>query len=150
MCVQVVAVPYATHFDNQRLADEIQYKSLECLRLLSEEVSSLPIYAMGHGVGSLLQLLVMSKHRSRCDGSILLSYYNRPAVDVIPFLSPMVAPGLKGVGGALSHLAASPIRTAFDMGTGQAKLNSPTVVKMVWPFFEQVSPVVMVCRVVDR
>lgn len=144
VCLQVVCVPYATHFDNQRLADEIQRKALECLSLLSEEVATLPVYAMGHGMGSLLQLLVLSKHRAQRDGCILLSYYNRPAADVIPFLSPMVAPGLKGMGGALSQVAASPLRSAIDAGAHQAKRWSPTVVQMILPLFEQVQPVVMV------
>lgn len=142
--VQVVAVPYATHFDNQRLADEIQHKSSECLRMIADEVAALPVYAMGHGMGSLLQLLMLSKHRVQRDGSVLLSYYNRPAADVIPFLSPMVAPGLQGVGGLLSQLAASPFRSAIDVGTEQAKSLSPTVVKMILPFFEQLNPIVMV------
>eukprot|EP00892_Ulva_mutabilis_P006454 jgi/Ulvmu1/4180/UM019_0159.1 len=141
--VLVIAVPYATHFDNQRLADELQHKSSECLRLLSSEVAALPVYAMGHGMGSLLQLLMLSKHSMQRDGSILLSYYNRPAVDVIPFLSPMVAPGLQGLGGAFSQLAASPLRSAIDVGTEQAKNLSPTVVKMILPLFEQLNPVVM-------
>lgn len=142
-------MPFATHFDNQRLADEIQYKSSACLRQLSDEVAALPVYAMGHGMGSLLQLLVMSKHRIQRDGAVLLSYYNRPATDVIPFLSPTVAPGLKGMGGALSQLAGSPIRSAFDVGTEQVKHIAPTVAKMIWPLFEQVNPVIMVRISVD-
>jgi hypothetical protein len=45
--VLIVAVPYATSFDHQRLADEIQYKLSSCFKELAPDVRGLPIYGLG-------------------------------------------------------------------------------------------------------
>lgn len=48
-----------------------------------------------------------------------MSYNNRPAIDVIPFLSPLIAPGARVLGPVLNAIAATPIR-----GTVEVRLAS--------------------------
>lgn len=91
--LQVVAVPYATSFDHLRIADEVQYKFDRCMKGIDPEVQGLPIYGVGHSLGALLTLLINSRFAVHRDGNALISFTNRPATDVIPFLSPILAPG---------------------------------------------------------
>lgn len=48
-------------------------------------------------------------------GNVLMSYNNRPATDVIPFLSPLIAPSARVLGPALNAIAATPIRGTVEV-----------------------------------
>jgi Protein of unknown function (DUF1350) len=100
--VQVVAAPYETSFDHDRIADVLQLKMTECLRGLDAEVSGLPIYGLGHSLGSVLTLMINSKCGVHRDGNALLSFNHRPVTDTIPFLSPLLAPGTRALGPILA------------------------------------------------
>lgn len=101
--VQVVAVPYETSFDHQRITDDLQYKSDACLKSIAPEVRGLPVFGVGHSLGSLLTLMLNSRFAVHRDGNALISFNNRPATDVIPFLSPFLAPGTRALGPILSQ-----------------------------------------------
>lgn len=110
---------------------------------IDSDVRGLPVYGVGHSTGALLTLLINSRYAVRCDGNALLSYNNRPANNVIPFLAPFVAPGARAVGPFLSQAAANPIGMSMASLYDTAKTLSPSLVKMGLPAFEQISPVFM-------
>lgn len=141
--ILVVAVPYATQFDLQRTADDIQDAFTSCMDKIDSDVRGLPVYGVGHSTGALLALLINSRFSMCCDGNALLSYNNRPAHDVIPFLAPFVAPGARAVGPFLSQATANPIGMSMASLYDSAKTLSPSLVKMGLPALEQISPVFM-------
>jgi hypothetical protein len=102
--LQVVAVPYETGFDHQRVTDDVQFKTNACLQAIGPEVRGLPVYGVGHSLGSLLTLMLNARFAVHRDGNALISFNNRPATDVIPFLSPLLAPGTRALGLVLSQV----------------------------------------------
>lgn len=113
------------------------------MEIIQDDVRGLPVYGLGHSTGALLTLLINSRYSVRYDGNILLSYNNRPAQGVIPFLAPLIAPGARAVGPFISEATANPIGMAAASLYDTAKTLSPSIVKMGLPAFEQISPVFM-------
>ena len=60
--LQVVATPFSTGFDHLRLADEAQFRFNIAMRALRNEAGRLPIYGVGHSLGSLLHLLISARY----------------------------------------------------------------------------------------
>jgi hypothetical protein len=187
----VVAVPYETTFDHQRITYDLQYKMDACLKVIAPDVRGLPVFGIGHSLGSLLTLMLNSQFAMHRDGNALISFNNRPATDVIPFLSPILAPGTRAMGPILSQvwprplryhleqycercchghlrsipfngvhtqmvlanasdvlgggvqMATSPLRSSMDSALGALRGFSPSVVKMLLPLLEQLSPIFM-------
>jgi hypothetical protein len=106
-------------------------------------VRGLPVYGVGHSTGALLTLLINSRYSAQCDGNVLLSYNNRPAIEVIPFLAPFIAPGAKAVGPFLSQAASNPFSMSAASLYDTAKTLAPSLIKMGLPALEQLSPVFM-------
>jgi Protein of unknown function (DUF1350) len=104
--VQVVATPFATGWDHMRLVDEAQFQYERCLRSCGDSVQGLPLYGVGHSLGSLLHLLINAGYATPRPGNVLLSYNNKPATDRIPFLSPLMAPSARVLGPILSQACA--------------------------------------------
>lgn len=57
---QVVAVPFSTGFNHMRIADEVNYKFGRCMAALAlrpdtTNLQGLPVYGVGHSLGSLVQ-----------------------------------------------------------------------------------------------
>lgn len=121
----------------------LQDRFTSCMEKISSEVRGLPVYGIGHSTGAMLTLLINSRFAVRCDGNILLSYNNRPAQDIIPFLASFVAPGARAVGPLLSQAASNPIGMSMASLYDNAKTMAPSLVKMGLPAFEQISPVFM-------
>eukprot|EP01024_Parvocaulis_polyphysoides_P045704 TRINITY_DN4282_c0_g1_i1.p1 TRINITY_DN4282_c0_g1~~TRINITY_DN4282_c0_g1_i1.p1 ORF type:complete len:442 (+),score=64.92 TRINITY_DN4282_c0_g1_i1:56-1381(+) len=141
--VLVITTPYATSFDHLRCVDEIQYKFTRCMGVLATEAADLPIYGIGHSLGSVLHMLICSRYTVYRTGNIILSYNNKPATDVIPFLSPILAPGARMAGPFLSQLARSPFRSTVEQASDVLKGLSPSMVKQLIPLIEQLSPIYM-------
>eukprot|EP01025_Chloroclados_australasicus_P003557 TRINITY_DN1084_c0_g1_i8.p1 TRINITY_DN1084_c0_g1~~TRINITY_DN1084_c0_g1_i8.p1 ORF type:complete len:452 (-),score=42.17 TRINITY_DN1084_c0_g1_i8:334-1689(-) len=139
--VMVITTPYATGFDHLRCVDEIQYKFTRCMGVLAAEVKGLPIYGVGHSLGSVLHVLLCSRYSVERTGNILMSYNNKPATDVIPFLSPLIAPGARMAGPILQQLATSPLRSTLEGATDALKGISPSLVKQLLPLLEQLTPI---------
>uniref|UniRef100_A0A061SAJ2 Uncharacterized protein n=1 Tax=Tetraselmis sp. GSL018 TaxID=582737 RepID=A0A061SAJ2_9CHLO len=104
----VIATPYQTNFDHLRIADETQFRFDCAYRALASETSGLPIYGVGHSLGSLVHLLICTRYTVNRAGNALLSFNNRPATDSIPFLSPFIAPGAQMLFPVLQQLVSSP------------------------------------------
>lgn len=153
----VVATPYQLSFDHGPTADRVQYDLERCLRALDAEaedslgttnlprVSALPLWGLGHSLGSLLHLLVCARYPYAARrGNVLMSFNNKPATETIPFLSPLLAPGARALGPLLQQLATSPLRaqveSALDLLRGPA---SPPAVRQLIPVFDQLAPVML-------
>jgi len=161
----VIATPYQLSFDQAATADRVQYDLERCMRALDDEAegagagaagaragpapfpppSSLPIFGVGHSLGSLLHLLVCSRYPfAMRRGNILMSFNNKPATETIPFLSPLLAPGARALGPLLQQLATSPLRatveSALDVLRGPA---FPPAVRQLVPVFDQLAPVML-------
>lgn len=127
-----------------RIADEAQFKFDRAVRALSPEgAGRLPVYGVGHSLGAQIHLLICARYAVARAGNVLLSYNNRPATDVIPFLSPFIAPGARLVGPLLSTLAASPLRGGAEQALDAIKGLSPSLVRQLTPLLEQLAPVVL-------
>ena len=108
--VQVVAVPFNTGFNHTRIADEAQYKFERCLQALAlrpdtAEAPTLPVYGMGHSLGSLVQLLISVRYASQRAGNVLISFNNKP-MDDVPLIAPFLGPASRVAGPFLSQVLA--------------------------------------------
>lgn len=76
---------------------------------------SLPTYGVGHSLGGLIHLLISARYAVQRAGNVIMSYNNRPATDVIPFLSPIIVPSARVLGPLLNQIAASPMRSTVEV-----------------------------------
>ena len=111
-CFQVIATPFSTNFNHLRIADEIHYKWDRCIHnpVIAAEIKDLPVYGVGHSMGSLQHLLISARYASTSRaGNILMSFNNKPATDAIPFFSPFIAPGARALGPFLAQVCSHPL-----------------------------------------
>ncbi|WIA35548.1 hypothetical protein OEZ86_003973 [Tetradesmus obliquus] len=141
--VLVITTPFGTSFDQLRTADEVQYKFDRCCKALTAEVGELPVYGVGHSMGSLLHMLINARYAVKREGNVLMSYNNRPATDAIPFLSPILAPSARAVGPLLEQLATSPLRSGLETVSDALRGVSPSLVRQLMPIFDQLTPIYM-------
>ena len=93
-----MATPYASTFDHIRAADEVQYAFDRCYRVLQRsqpELDGLPVFGVGHSLGSLLHLLIGARYAFRPRerlGNVLISFNNKQARDAVPILIPELSP----------------------------------------------------------
>ncbi|KAL5708675.1 hypothetical protein ACHQM5_019441 [Ranunculus cassubicifolius] len=138
--VLVIATPYASGFDQFRIADEAQFKYDRCLRSL-QEVSDLPSFGIGHSLGSVIHLLIGSRYAIRRNGNILMSFNNKEASVAIPLFSPVIVPVAQSFGPVISQLISSPtIRYGAEMARKQFENLSPPILKQILPLVEQLPP----------
>ncbi|KAL5708681.1 hypothetical protein ACHQM5_019447 [Ranunculus cassubicifolius] len=138
--VLVIATPYASGFDQFRIADEAQFKYDRCLRSL-QEVSDLPSFGIGHSLGSVIHLLIGSRYAVRRNGNILMSFNNKEASVAIPLFSPVIVPVAQSFGPVISQLISSPtIRYGAEMARKQFENLSPPILKQILPLVEQLPP----------
>lgn len=106
--LQVITTPFSTGFNHLRIADEIHYKWDRCVNnpWIAAEIKNLPIFGLGHSMGSLQHLLISARYAStNRAGNILMSFNNKPATDAIPFFSPFIAPGARALGPFLAQVS---------------------------------------------
>jgi len=106
--LQVIATPFSTGFNHLRIADEIHYKWDRCIHspMIASEIRNLPVFGLGHSMGSLQHLLISARYAStNRAGNILMSFNNKPATDAIPFFSPFIAPGARALGPFLAQVS---------------------------------------------
>ncbi len=60
--MQVITTPFGTNFDHLRIADESQFKFDRALRVLGSDAAALPIYGVGHALGSVIHLLISARY----------------------------------------------------------------------------------------
>ena len=116
--VQIIATPFSTNFNHLRIADEIHYKWDRCIHnpVIAAEIKDLPVYGVGHSMGSLQHLLISARYASTSRaGNILMSFNNKPATDAIPFFSPFIAPGARALGPFLAQVSPSLLQCCLLM-----------------------------------
>lgn len=79
---QVIATPFNTGFDHLRTADEAQYKFDSTMRSLGSYAEDLPVYGVGHSLGTLIHLLISSRYAVQRAGNVFMSFNNKPATEV--------------------------------------------------------------------
>ena len=83
--ILIIATPFSTHFDHLRSADETQFKfdaAYTRLTTMDAKLMDVPIYGVGHSLGSLLMVLISSKFAVKRTGNVLMSFNNKPAQEV--------------------------------------------------------------------
>lgn len=139
--VLVIATPFASGFDHFLIADEVQLKFDSCLRMLKDTVNDLPIFGIGHSLGSLVHLLIGSRYAIQRSGNVLMAFNNKEASQAIPLFSPVIVPMAQNFGPLLYQLTSSPtIRTGAQMAMKQLESLSPLVMRQVLPLIEQLPP----------
>ncbi|XP_009399642.2 uncharacterized protein LOC135673078 [Musa acuminata AAA Group] len=102
----VVSVPYNVTFDHEKAAKEV-YERFHCCMdslfasgipdagIAALDVSSLPLYSVGHSNGALLQMLIGSYFDEKiAKANVVISFNNRPAAEAVPYFEqfgPMVS-----------------------------------------------------------
>lgn len=140
----VIATGYATNFDHMRCADECQFKFERAYRALGRQGETLPVYGVGHSLGSLLHLLICGRYPNvPRAGNVLMSFNNRPATDSIPLLAPVISPSFSMIAPVISTMASSttPFRQPLESMINQVKAVSPSLVRQTLPLLEQLQAV---------
>ncbi|CAK7335984.1 unnamed protein product [Dovyalis caffra] len=139
--VLVIATPYASGFDYFFIADEVQFKFDRCFRFLQETVQDIPVFGVGHSLGSVIHLLIGSRYAVQRSGNILMAFNNKEASSAIPLFSPVLVPMAQSFGPFLSQIASLPsVRLGAEMTMKQLENLSPPIMKQVLPLVEQLPP----------
>ncbi|GAB5372536.1 hypothetical protein AAMO2058_001674100 [Amorphochlora amoebiformis] len=106
--VFIIATPFSTRFDYNRCADEAfgaygrvrANLSSEADPISKKKLSSLPVFGIGHSLGSVVQILgsCFYPHLKR-SGNVLISFNNKPAAEAVAPMAGEVARGA-GLGSA--------------------------------------------------
>lgn len=116
--VLIIATPYASGFDHFLIADEVQFKFDRCYRTLDETVKDLPIFGVGHSLGSLVHLLIGSRYAVQRSGNVLMAFNNKEASSSIPLFSPVLVPMAQNFAPLLSDIFSSPtLRAGVSIAT---------------------------------
>ena len=99
---QIIAAPYPTGFNHSKIADEVHFKLQRATQAL--RVGELPVYGLGHSLGSLIQMLIGATYASPRAGNILMSFNNKNVLDSVPFFAPFIAPGARVLAPILSQV----------------------------------------------
>ena len=65
--LQVIAVPFATGFNHLKIANEIYYKLERCQTAVFGP-TNLPVYGVGHSMGSLMHVLIATQYPAQRAG----------------------------------------------------------------------------------
>lgn len=96
----ILATSYAVDLDYSKPAAEILHK-FESAKSSIPEYSSLPLFAVGHSLGALMQVLMCSNvtsYASQCSGSALISFNNKPIDEAVPLFKELFVPALTPYG----------------------------------------------------
>ncbi|XP_024382279.1 uncharacterized protein [Physcomitrium patens] len=130
----IVATPFSLSFDHTVSAQGIHTRFNTCLDYLSNtgfaglsagDISTLPVYSVGHSLGALMQVVI----GSTCSGgrlpkaSALISFNNKPASDAVPFFDQM-GPTLAQVAPIVESSPATEFARAFSSEAIRAVLDS--------------------------
>ncbi|XP_068645362.1 uncharacterized protein [Aristolochia californica] len=140
----VIATPYASGFDHFSIADEVQFKFDRCLRFLQQSINDLPIFGVGHSLGSVIHLLIGSRYAVQRTGNVLMAFNNKEASQAVPLFSPVIVPMAQSFGPLLSQITSSEtVRVGTEMAMKQLQNLSPPIMKQVLPLVEQLPPLYM-------
>ncbi|PKU78689.1 uncharacterized protein LOC110111840 [Dendrobium catenatum] len=140
----VVATPFSSGFDHFFIADEVQFKYDRCFRTFNDIEKDLPIFGIGHSLGSVIHLLIGSRYAVQRNGNILMAYNNKEASLAVPLFTPVIAPMAQSFGPLLNQLSSSSnIRQGAEMAIKQLESLTPPIMKQVLPLVEQLPPLYM-------
>ncbi|CAL0313216.1 unnamed protein product [Lupinus luteus] len=140
----IIATPYASGFDHFLIADEAQFKFDRCYRLLQETVQDLPIFGVGHSLGSVVHLLIGSRYAVQRSGNVFMAFNNKEASSAVPLFSPVIVPMAQSIGPILSDILSSPtLRAGAEITLKRLENVSPPIMKQVLPLVEQLPPLYM-------
>ena len=91
--MQIIATPFPTGFNHVAISDETHFAFERCMSLLRDETQGLPVFGVGHSLGSLVHLLISSRYPVQRAGNVFLSFNNRPVTEALPVISPFLGPG---------------------------------------------------------
>lgn len=144
--VLVIATPVMIGLDHLRVTDEAWHKYERCKRALRETVEGLddlPVYGVGHSLGSLVQVLMASRYEMKRDGNVLISFNNKPATDAIPLFAEVMVPGLRGLSPVIAAANNSPLRNITRAADAQLRDFAPPIVRELLPILDNLEPVIM-------
>ncbi|KAJ6792254.1 Uncharacterized protein M6B38_234230 [Iris pallida] len=140
----VIATPFASGFDHFFIADEVQIKFDRCFRSLHNTVIDLPVFGVGHSLGSVIHLLIGSRYAVKRNGNVLMAFNNKEASSAVPLFSPVIVPVAQSFGPLLSQFTSSEaILRGAEMAMKQIENLSPPLMKQVLPLVEQLPPLYM-------
>lgn len=140
----VVATPFASGFDHFLIADEVQLKYDRSVRSFNDLENDLPIFGIGHSLGSVIHLLIGSRYAVQRNGNALMAFNNKEASAAIPLFSPVIVPMAQSFGPLLTQLTSSPtILRGAEMAMKQLESLSPPIMKQILPLVEQLPPLYM-------
>ncbi|KAK9800800.1 hypothetical protein WJX73_006739 [Symbiochloris irregularis] len=144
----IIATPFPTGFNHLDIADEAHFGFERALNLLQgsdPQLSdpSMPIFGLGHSLGSLVHLLIGCRYPVQRAGNIFLSFNNRPATEALPQISPFLGPGAAFMGPILARMAMSPLRVQLDGMSDLLRGLSPSAVRQFLPLVDQLLPMYM-------
>lgn len=100
----IIVTPFAVDFNYRKVATNIREMFLVAKQSNNDEISSLigdnsavPLVSMGHSLGSLMHVLLTCMYPedfSNVDGTILISYNNKPVEGAIPFFKELFVPAM--------------------------------------------------------
>ena len=100
--LQIITAPFSTGFDHLKIANEIYFKLDRCHRSIFGS-SDLPIYGVGHSMGSLMHILMATQFPVQRAGNVLMSFNNKDVLESIPFFAPFISPGAKALAPILAQ-----------------------------------------------
>ena len=102
LSLQIITAPFATGFNHLKIANEIYFKLDRCHRSIFGS-SDLPIYGMGHSMGSLMHILMATQFPVQRAGNVLMSFNNKDVLESIPFFAPFISPGARALAPILTQ-----------------------------------------------
>lgn len=142
--ILVIATPFASGFDHFRISDEVQFKYDRCIRTLHGTVDNLPVFGVGHSLGSVIHLLIGSRYAVQRNGNVFMAFNNKEASSAIPLFSPVIVPMAQSFGPLLTQLTSSPtILRGAEMAMKQLENLSPSIMRQAMPLVEQLPPLYM-------
>ncbi|XP_050372727.1 uncharacterized protein LOC126790511 [Argentina anserina] len=142
--ILVIATPYPSGFDHFFIADQVQFKFDRSYQFLKDTIEDLPIFGLGHSLGSVIHLLIGSRYAVQRNGNVLMAFNNKEASSAVPLFSPVLVPVAQRLGPILSQIASSPtFRLGAEMTLRNFENLSPPILKQVLPLVEQLPPLYM-------
>eukprot|EP00471_Norrisiella_sphaerica_P002886 CAMPEP_0184479466 /NCGR_PEP_ID=MMETSP0113_2-20130426/1182_1 /TAXON_ID=91329 /ORGANISM="Norrisiella sphaerica, Strain BC52" /LENGTH=740 /DNA_ID=CAMNT_0026857559 /DNA_START=1481 /DNA_END=3703 /DNA_ORIENTATION=- len=155
--VLIIATPYATGFDYnkcvreafQMYADASEELSYDIDPVSGKSVRSLPVFGVGHSLGSVVQLLGGSTESYAMEnrkGNILMSFNNRPASESVPMIGKTVgqemsANGMGSLAPMVEQMLENPEMLNSEMGSQvnmmiNMLLQNPSQLAQMTPMLE--------------
>uniref|UniRef100_A0A5B6ZLU7 DUF1350 domain-containing protein n=1 Tax=Davidia involucrata TaxID=16924 RepID=A0A5B6ZLU7_DAVIN len=152
----IISVPYNVTFDHAQATREVYERFNACLdviltsglpdaNLTAAQLVQLPVYSVGHSNGALLQVLIGSYFSEKIPkANAVISYYNRPATEAIPYFEQLSALASQ----MMPVVESSPINSMARSASDAWKVLNDTAGAMI-PTYDQ-EAVISLNKFVDQ